>query len=159
MNDLWPKHWDGLTHEERRDDLLGAMLRMPPAVNASYKGKSIRPPKAKKRPKLDKSPPKGYQIGAEDSLLGDLSKLVKHMRPEWREELLQNLAVAVLSGKLTLDACRHTDVIVKYLKQITNAAMQDRYRNVALQTKAHRDDALSIGESLVGDEDVQMDDG
>lgn len=147
------KPFEACTVQERGDALLARMLAMPPIEQKKFVGKSTLPPKRPDKPKLP--PSKGFQIPA-GSLLADLHAIVPRMRPEWREELIQDLAVAICAGEVTLDAIRDPKVLGKYRRAVTARPVHERHSHVGLSRKAHRDDNFDIGDSLVGAEDVEI---
>lgn len=123
MNDLWPKHWDGLTHDERRDDLLGAMLRAPPKQHKLLIGQSIRIPR---RPQKhhDNTKPVGFnnllrKDVHQGTLLARIEKAIPRTLPkQWRDDLIQDMAVAILTGDLDESAITDAKAIGKLRNKV-----------------------------------------
>lgn len=96
----WPSEWKGMTHDQRRDDLLSRMLWTRPKQHKEYIGKSVRIPRVKGR-KRDNTKPVGFtNLIPPDTLLGRVNAAIPPMRSQWRDDMVQDVALAILSGEV-----------------------------------------------------------
>jgi len=103
--EIWPKEWHSMTVEQRADDLLKRMFALPPMKQKDFVGRSIRIPRRQQK-KHDNSKPIGFNnVLRKDvhqgTLLARIEKAIPRTLPaQWRDDLIQDMAEAVLTGAL-----------------------------------------------------------
>lgn len=148
---VWPKSWHDMTVEQRVDDLLLRMLRMPPKKQSEYVGISLKIPRPKKRPNPK---PLGYMPVPDSSLLARISAAIPNGRPDLRDEMIQDLALAIVSGEIGEEVLEDLGAISKLRNKVL-AKYANHWSVVSLDAQVGRDsnglrwkDVLSDGESI-----------
>lgn len=135
----WTPEREAMSPDQRRDDLLRRMLSMPPAHNKQYVGGSLRLPRSRKR-KRDNTKPLGFKHTIpSDSLLARIEAAVPPMRPEWREEIVQDIALAIVSGEADEGVLNDLEALAKFRRKAI-ARFSSHWRFVSTDEPVSGDD-------------------
>src|SRR5262249_40587953 len=123
----------------RMDELLGTMLRTRPLQQKFYVGKSVKVPRAVRRP-VDRTPVAEALAIPPDSLLDRINRAVPRFRAEWRRDVIQDIALAIVDGTISEKVLDDLDALAEFRYGVV-ARYNDRWKMVSLDQPYRDGDA------------------